>query len=293
MRTPSALQFDSIRRPPAVRQTWPGVWIGRRWWLLGALTFYAFALQGARGLWEPDEGRYTAVALEMERLGDYVVPHLHHEVKHVTKPPLTYWLIAGSLAAFGHSEWAARLPNSLAFLTTILLIARAGRRLAPDAALLAPLIYATSLLPFTAANIVTTDTLLTLWETLAVLGFVELWWGPEERRGFYRIVTWLGFGLAFLTKGPPGLLPLAVIVVLSATCRYCQACGAASGGAPRRGRGPCFRCAAKTDRRFSQSESHARIHRRAARRARRARLLPSAVFTFTTARPKDFLLSGL
>jgi 4-amino-4-deoxy-L-arabinose transferase len=180
-----------------------------------ALVFYVFAFQGSRGLWEPDEGRYTAVALEMGRLGDYMLPHLHHEVEHLTKPPLTYWLLAGSLAVFGANEWAVRLPNAMAFLATILLVARLGLWLAPDAPRLAPLIYATFLLPFAAANVVTTDTLLTLWETLALCGFVELWWGPAERRGLSRLVTWLGFGLAFLTKGPPGLLPLLAIVVFA------------------------------------------------------------------------------
>lgn len=174
-----------------------------------------FAFQGSRGLWEPDEGRYTAVALEMGRLGDYLRPHLHHEVVHLTKPPLTYWLLAGSLAVFGRNEWAARLPNALAFLATILLVARLGRWLAPESPRLAPLIYATSLLPFAAANVVTTDTLLALWETLALCGFVELWWGAESQRRFSRLITWLGFGLAFLTKGPPGLLPLLAIVAFA------------------------------------------------------------------------------
>lgn len=180
-----------------------------------ALVVYAFAFQGARGLWEPDEGRYTAVALEMQRLGDYLSPRLHHEVEHLSKPPLTYWLLAGSFAVFGREEWAARLPNTLAFLATVLLVALLARRLA-DGSRLAPLVYATSLLPFVAANVVTTDTLLTLFETLAVWGFVELWWGPERRRALFRLVAWAGFGLAFLTKGPPGLLPLLAIVVFAA-----------------------------------------------------------------------------
>lgn len=187
----------------------------RRPLILLGLVLYVFAFQGSRSLWEPDEGRYTAVALEMGRLGDYVSPHLHHEVKHLSKPPLTYWLLAVSVEALGSSEWALRTPNALAFLLTILLVARMERRLAPESPLLAPLVYATCLLPFGAANVITTDTLLTLWETLAVYGFVELWWGREERRGLFRIVLWLSFGLAFLTKGPPGLLPLLAIVLFA------------------------------------------------------------------------------
>jgi 4-amino-4-deoxy-L-arabinose transferase len=218
MRAPSTFPLETVpavRRPPATRAAWPDARSLRRPLLFIALVLYAFSFQGTRGIWEPDEGRYTAVALEMGRLGDYVCPHLNHEVEHLTKPPLTYWLLAGSIAVFGTSEWAARLPNALAFLATVLLVVRLGRRLAPASPGLAPWIYSTSLLPFVAANVVTTDTLLTLWETLAVWGFVELWWGVEERRGPYRLVTWLGFGLAFLTKGPPGLLPLLAIVAFA------------------------------------------------------------------------------
>lgn len=197
----------------------------RRPLILLGLVLYVFSFQGSRGLWEPDEGRYTAVALEMDRSGNYVTPHLHHELKHLSKPPLTYWLLAASLKSLGGSEWAVRLPNALAFLATILLVARMGGRLAPGSPGLAPLIYATCLLPFAAANVVTTDTLLTLWETLAVYGFVELWWGESQRRGIYRIVLWLGFGLAFLTKGPPGLLPLLAIVVLALSAEGAQGLG--------------------------------------------------------------------
>jgi len=58
---------------------------------------------------------------------------------------------------------------------------------------------------------VTTDTLLAFFETLGVAGFVELRWGGA-RSGRARLLLWGGFGLAFLTKGPPGLLPLAAIV---------------------------------------------------------------------------------
>jgi 4-amino-4-deoxy-L-arabinose transferase-like glycosyltransferase len=54
-----------------------------------ALAFYCLSFQGQRTLWEPDEGRYTAVAMEMLRLDDWLRPHLNHEQEHWTKPPLT------------------------------------------------------------------------------------------------------------------------------------------------------------------------------------------------------------
>lgn len=186
-------------------------------WLLAAALVLAFAFNGSRGLWEPDEGRYVDVALEMLRSGDLLVPHLHHELIHLTKPPLTYWALAGCVALFGRSEWAVRLPNALAFVFTVLLVFGIGRRLAPRRPWLPAAIYATSLLPFLAANVVTTDTLLALWEALAVYGFVAAWWDAGERRRWPVDLMWLGFALAFLTKGPPGLLPAAAIAIFAAT----------------------------------------------------------------------------
>jgi 4-amino-4-deoxy-L-arabinose transferase-like glycosyltransferase len=153
----------------------------------------------------------------MQRLGDYVLPHLNHESIHLTKPPLTYWLLAASIQVFGRTEWAARLPNALGFIATVTVVAGLSRRLAPRAALPGPLVYAASLLPVAAANVIGADTLLTLWETVAVYCFVELVWGPAERQNRSRHWMWLGFGLAFLTKGPPGLIPLLPILLFTVT----------------------------------------------------------------------------
>ncbi len=195
---------------------------GRAWWgALAALLLYVLAFQGSRGLWEPDEGRYTDVALQMLWTGDFLHPHLSPELPHYSKPPLTYWAIAASFAGGGDSEWAARLPNALAFALTVLLVAGLARRLVPAAPpWWAALAYATSLLPFVAASTVSTDTLLTLWETLAVFGFADCWWSEDPRRAARaRLLMWGAFGLAFLTKGPPGLLPLLAILPFSVLAR--------------------------------------------------------------------------
>ena len=79
------------------------------------LLVYCLAFQGVRPLWEPDEGRYTAVAMEMLRQGDWLKPQLHREQPHWTKPPLTYWVIAASVSFLGRNEFAARLVSSLSF----------------------------------------------------------------------------------------------------------------------------------------------------------------------------------
>ena len=185
-----------------------------------ALLGFALVFQGARGLWEPDEGRYTNVALEMLRSGDWLIPELHPEQPHLTKPPLTYWAIAASMALLGRNEWAVRLPNALAFAGTVLAVLALGRRLARERPWLPALVYATSVLPCAAAAVVTTDTLLALWETLGVLGYVAALCEADARlRRRWVRVSWVAWGLAFLTKGPPGLLPLAAIGVFALLAR--------------------------------------------------------------------------
>jgi 4-amino-4-deoxy-L-arabinose transferase-like glycosyltransferase len=185
-------------------------WASAHGWLIVlAVLVYALAFQGTRPLYSPDEGRYTNVALNMLESGNWMRPMLHPEVEHWAKPPLTYWSIAASIAVFGHNEFAARLPGALAFACTALLMVRIGRRFVPEQSWLPALTYATFAFPPLASNLVTTDTLLTLWETLQAAAFVELWWAADpraERRA--RLVLWLAAGLAFMTKGPPGLLIL-------------------------------------------------------------------------------------
>jgi 4-amino-4-deoxy-L-arabinose transferase len=188
-----------------------------RWWLFALATLlYACAFQGVRPLYSPDEGRYTDVALAMLDDGDWLHPMLHHEVPHWSKPPLTYWSIAASLATFGHSEFAARLPGALAFAMTILLLGRLGRRFVPRQPWLAALVYASFAFPSAASNLVTTDTLLALWQVLQVVAFVESWWArtPAEARRA-RLLLGLALGLAFLTKGPPGLLAFAACLAFA------------------------------------------------------------------------------
>jgi len=181
-----------------------------------ALLAFALAFQGTRGLWEPDEGRYTGIASHMLLSGDFVHPAFNDEQRHYAKPPLTYWAIAAGVALLGANEWGARLAHALAFSATVLLVCALGRTWSPGRPWLPALVYASFLLPYSASNGVTPDTLLTLFETLGVLGFVRYRESLAQGQGSgARLVMWLGFGLAFLTKGPPGLLPLLVIVVFT------------------------------------------------------------------------------
>lgn len=182
-------------------------------WLFILTLLIGFAFQGTRAVWSTDEGRYTENALQMIDSGNYLVPAYGADRPNFTKPPMHYWAIAASVNVLGHNEWAVRAPNALAFVLTALLLCLIGEQLLVKKIWLPGLIYALTLAPVIAANVASTDTLLTLFEALAVFGFVTAEMGPggRPRRGPMYLM-WLGFGLAFLTKGPPGLLPLLAIV---------------------------------------------------------------------------------
>lgn len=194
----------------------------RSWLIVAVLTIVlAFAFQGSRGLWEPDEGRYVRCAYEMVKTGDWVTPQINYQ-PHFTKPPMTYWLIASGLSLVGMNEWGARAFHGLTFALTALLVGFLGKKMWNDrVGMMACLIYATTVLPFLAANTVTTDTILAFFETLAVVCF---WLSRRTREetvtsSVWALAMWFALGLAFLTKGPAGLLPLAAIIVYTVTVR--------------------------------------------------------------------------
>ena len=188
------------------------------WVLLATFALImGFAFIGTRGLWEPDEGRYAEAAREMIVSGDFMTPTLGGQ-PHFAKPPLSYWLIAGSMTVFGPSETAVRFPTALSFAATVLLVAMFGAALWDRrTGLLAGVVYATFVTTFVASNIVTPDTPLALWEALALFAF---WRGfsasTRWERWLWPAVTGAAFGLAMLTKGPPGLLFLPALLLFRA-----------------------------------------------------------------------------
>ena len=93
-----------MRRLPSLPAWWScllmvALWFGCTAWL--------------RPLAIPDEGRYVGVAWEMLRSGDWLVPTLDG-LPFFHKPPLFYWITAGSMAVFGPSVAAARAAAWLA-----------------------------------------------------------------------------------------------------------------------------------------------------------------------------------
>jgi 4-amino-4-deoxy-L-arabinose transferase-like glycosyltransferase len=183
--------------------------------ILMLLFLLAFAFQGSRGIYAPDEGFYTTIAKSMVETGDYFVPRLNHEV-WLDKPPLNFWGIAFGLRILGINEWGARFFHALCYILTIGVVYLLGNKLAGKRlGILAAIMFATMPLPFAGANVVTPDTPLTLFTTLAFFFFWKSIEPDARLIPLWKILVFICLGLGFLTKGPAVILPaLAMLVFL-------------------------------------------------------------------------------
>ena len=109
-----------------------------------------FGHLGAMGLVGPDEPRYAWIARAMAQTGDWVTPRLYGQ-PWFEKPILYYWAAAIGFRLHLPAEWAARLPSAFAALAAALTIGwlawkfyGATAPLAWNPAILAPLIFSTS-----------------------------------------------------------------------------------------------------------------------------------------------------
>lgn len=152
-------------------------------------------------LLEPDEGRYAQIPKEMLDRGEWVVPTLQGE-PYLDKPPLMYWLVRLSYAAFGVSEESARLVPAVCVHLTILAVYLLGRRsLGERAAFWAAMLLTVAPGFIGVARLLLLDGLLTLCVTLSVLCGFEAVRTGRLRPGWWAASA-VASGLGFLTKGP-------------------------------------------------------------------------------------------
>ncbi|HET6574495.1 MAG TPA: glycosyltransferase family 39 protein [Fimbriiglobus sp.] len=152
-------------------------------------------------LLEPDEGRYAQIPKEMLDRGEWVVPTLQGE-PYLDKPPLMYWLVRLSYAAFGVGEESARLVPAVCVHLTIILVYLIGRRsLGERAAFWAAMLLTVAPGYIGVARLLLLDGLLTLCVTTSVLCGFEAVRAGRFKPGWW-VASAAASGLGFLTKGP-------------------------------------------------------------------------------------------
>jgi hypothetical protein len=175
---------------------------------VGLLLFVPFL--GSVRLFDWDEINFAECAREMIVTGDYL--HMQIDYRPFTeKPPLFVWTQALSMHIFGINEFAARLPNAIVGIITLLVLHTIGRRLHGNRfGLLWPLVYAGTLLPHFYARSGIIDPMFNLFIFLAIWQVIR-----GELDGTSRnLQAGMFAGLAVMTKGPVGL-GLVILTVIT------------------------------------------------------------------------------
>lgn len=184
------------------------------WWVIAGAVVLRLVLMAWLPLMDSTEARYAEISRKMLELGDWITPWHDYGVPFWGKPPLAFWLTAGSFQLFGVNELSARLPH---FLCMVLVAWAAWGMAAPRAyreAVLTVALLTGAALFFVSAGAVMTDEALVVGTTLAMRGF---WCGLHQTgaRGMReRGLLFLGLGIGLLAKGPLALVLILLPLVL-------------------------------------------------------------------------------
>ena len=167
-----------------------------------------------RPLMPVDETRYLAVAWEMWRDGQFLVPHLNGDT-YSHKPPLLFWLMHLGWAVLGVNEWWPRLVAPLFALANLLLMLKVSRMLwpeAPERAWSASMVLQGCLFWTLFATLTMFDMILTFFTLAGMAGILKAW-RSRTMSGFIALGVAIGFGV--LAKGPAILLHVLPAALLA------------------------------------------------------------------------------
>jgi 4-amino-4-deoxy-L-arabinose transferase-like glycosyltransferase len=158
---------------------------------------------GAVRLFDWDEINFAESAREMIETNNYLQVQIDYRPFY-EKPPLFIWLQTLSMQVFGINEFAARFPNVVVGITTLLVAFSIGSRMhSKRFGILWMVCFAGSILPHFYMRSGIIDPLFNL------LMFLAIWWiyrSVQEPSTFrWPLAAGIATGLAALTKGPVGL----------------------------------------------------------------------------------------
>jgi 4-amino-4-deoxy-L-arabinose transferase-like glycosyltransferase len=178
--------------------------------ILGFILFVPFL--GNVHLFDWDEINFAESAREMMVTGEYFKVQINFET-FWEKPPFFFWLQVLSMKLFGINEFAARFPNALIGIATLIIIFRIGRKHVNESfAWIWVLVYAGSFLPHFYFRSGIIDPTFNLFIFLSIY----YWALASSREAEWPHIYLAGFfgGMATLTKGPVGVLIVGLCVLI-------------------------------------------------------------------------------
>lgn len=202
--------------------------IERKKWRLSEVLFFNITIAviaailfipylGTVPLFDWDEANFAESAREMIVSGDYFTVQINYQT-FWEKPPLFMWLQAASMHFFGVDEFAARFPNAIAGIATLLVLFNIGyKEFDKKFGLIWVLAYAGSILPHFYFKSGIIDPVFNLFIFLGIYQFAKLTDMDRKERGRRMNKAVLGgvfIGLAVLTKGPVAFLIIWICLVV-------------------------------------------------------------------------------
>ncbi len=178
--------------------------------LWGLILFVPFL--NAVHLFDWDEINFAESAREMLVTGNYQAVQINYQ-PFMEKPPLFFWCQVLSMKLFGVNEFAARFPNAIVGIVTLVMAFSIGKKIhGRTFAFLWVLFVTGSFTPHLYFKSGIIDPLYNLFVFLAMYQFYL--YLTNERALKYAIYIGLFIGLAIVTKGPVALIVIGLVVLV-------------------------------------------------------------------------------
>ncbi len=179
--------------------------------LAGLFLFIPFL--GCVHLFDWDEINFAESAREMMTTGDYLTVRINF-MPFWEKPPFFIWMQVVSMKMFGINEFAARFPNAVCGIFTLITLFYTGRRSYNDQfGFLWMLVYAGSILPFFYFKSGIIDPWFNLFIFLGI-SRLSYYFIYDRKRAQNIALSAFFIGLAILTKGPVAVLILTFVFII-------------------------------------------------------------------------------
>jgi 4-amino-4-deoxy-L-arabinose transferase-like glycosyltransferase len=191
--------------------------------LIGIVLFFPFL--GNTHLFDWDEINFAECAREMIETGNYSAVTINYQ-PFWEKPPLFLWMQVISMKLFGINEFAARFPNAICGIITLLFVFNIGNKLYDEKmGWLWVLFYAGSFLP----HLYFRSGIIDPWFNLFIFASIYYFYlyssnyvsfNKSNKSHINLILSGIFIGLAVMTKGPVAIVILGITVVIYWLANY-------------------------------------------------------------------------
>ncbi len=180
--------------------------------VLAAIFFIPFL--GRVHLFDWDEINFAECSREMIKMHDYSRVYINFK-PFWEKPPMFFWMQSTAMKIFGMNEFAARFPNAICGITTLIVVFLCGSKIYDRKfGVLWALAYGGSLFPNMYFKSGIIDPWFNLFTFLSLYFFILYHWkrngfdkeGLQKKPIYYVVWSGIFMGLAILTKGQVALM---------------------------------------------------------------------------------------